>query len=43
MSPRVNTGDRRLGAAVEPPEAPGEVEAPREAPGEGPSGCTGVL
>jgi len=45
MSPRVNTGDRRLGAAVEPPEegeAPGEVEAPREAPGEGPPGCTGV-
>ena len=46
MSPRVNTGDRRLGAAVEPPEegeAPGEVEAPREAPGEGPPGCTGVI
>ena len=43
MSPRVNTGDRRLGAAVEPPEAPGEVKAPREAPGEGPPGCTGVV
>ena len=38
-------GDRRLGAgAVEPPE---EGEAPdepaREAPGEGPPGCTGVI
>ena len=42
----MSIGDRRLGAAVEPPEegeALGEVEAPREAPGEGPPGCTGVI
>ena len=46
ISARVSIGDRRLGAAVEPPEegeAPGEVEAPREAPGEGPPACTGVI
>ena len=46
ISARVSVGDRRLGLAVEPPEegeAPGEVEAPREAPGEGPPACTGVM
>lgn len=45
ISAEVRKGDRRLGAAVEPPEegeSPGEVPA-REAPGEGPVGCTGVM
>ena len=48
ISAEVRKGDRRLGAAVEPPEegeAPGEApsEPAREAPGEGPPGCTGVI